>query len=79
MWFLNQTEEVKNHRDGKRMAGGLEQLSLSCSHSHLLSAMCGGRQLSLSCLSKLRKLDAFMFSRNDDGAAQAELPRSSSA
>jgi hypothetical protein len=21
MWFLNQTEEVKNHRDGKRMAG----------------------------------------------------------
>ena len=21
MWFINQTEEVKNHRDGKRMAG----------------------------------------------------------
>ena len=64
-----------------------EQLSLSClgaAQAELLHLPSGlpcvvGGQLSLSCLSKLRKLDTFMFSRNDDRAAQPELPRSSSA
>ena len=64
-----------------------EQLSLSClgaAQPELLplpsSVPCVvGGQLSLSCLSKLRKHDLFMFPRNDDQAAQPELPRSSSA
>ena len=62
-----------------------EQLSLSClraAQPELLPL-----QSSVPCVvgaaqpgtPKLRKHDLFMFPRNDDRAAQPELPRSSSA